>query len=162
MSHHLQRISDLLDVTPRLGNPLMPNAYRAHSSPPWFYICLTTIFARVTVSFVVASHAGSMADQWQGVKLAGCFVVAGAVDTGLVRGTGRVTGVAGSGLVWVGVMCSSILDRFAGYANLDGTGAKQQQGSKAAHGLTPPCYVGQKRRRTHHAQRADLDAAWAQ
>jgi hypothetical protein len=104
----------------------------------------------------------SIADQGQRIKLAGGFVLAGAVDAGLVRCTGRVTGVAGSGLVWVGVMCSSILDRFARNTNLDGAGAKQQQGSKAAHGLTPPCYVGQKRRRTHHVQRADLDAAWAQ
>ena len=88
--------------------------------------------------------------------------MAGAVDAGLVRGAWRVAGVAGGGLVWVGVMRSSILDRFTQNANLDGAGAKQQHGSKAAHRLTPPCYVGQKRVQTRHAQRADLGAAWAQ
>ena len=84
--------------------------------------------------------------------------MAGAVDAGLVGGAWRVARVAGSGLVWVGVVRRSILSRFAGYTNLDGAGAKQQHGSKAAHGLTPPCYVGQKRGQTRHAQHADLDA----
>ena len=83
--------------------------------------------------------------------------MAGAIDTCLVRGAGRVARVAGSGLVWAGVVCSGILSRFAGHTNLDGAGAKQQHGSKAAHGLTPPCYVGQMRMLTHHAQRVDLD-----
>lgn len=43
-------------------------------------------------------------DQERRVKLAGGFVLAGAVDAGLMRGTGRVAGVAGGGLVLVGVV----------------------------------------------------------